>query len=153
MWLSRRKGVAPTGGSEAVEEAVRLLDGRVAERYAGQWAPVWVAVNALAHSDEARLLAMAAQAARSGTRTEGGWLGRLAAEVLVVAPTEAELVQLQREVLVPLELQLLDDRLTFPASPGHLVELILAGIDGYLVDEPSTRGSTRNERRRDRRHR
>ncbi len=110
--------------SPAVAEAVRLLDGRVADSDVDGLVPVWVAVNALAHSDLFHLRALARDRTHLARDTWGEWFTRLAAEIVEMAPTEDELVKVQREILVPLELQLLDDRVAMPSTPDHLLAVI-----------------------------
>ncbi|HVX22184.1 MAG TPA: hypothetical protein VHB02_12600 [Acidimicrobiales bacterium] len=129
MWRPGRRN-APGDDGHPVAEAARLLDGRAGEAGTDSWAPGWVAVNVLAHADVVRLQELAAECGRRGWTPSTEWLGRLAAEMLRIAPTEPELVTLQREVLVPLELQLLDDRIALPPTRKHLFDLILDGLDG-----------------------
>jgi hypothetical protein len=131
-------GTAPVGEtvggpmteSQPVAEAVRLLDGRVAGTDVDELAPVWVAVNALAHSDLYHLRALAHDRTRLARDTWGEWFTRLASEIAELAATEDELVEVQREILVPLELQLLDDRVAMPSTPDQ----VLAAIGEALGD-------------------
>lgn len=130
MWRSQRKYRLP-GLEELMAEAVRMVDGRAADSYEHvERVPAWVAVNALAHSHGEQLAAIADGRYQVHC---GAWhiaVPGLAAEILECVGTEAELQALQRDVLIPLELDLLDAPEQSPKSPRELAALVV----GALID-------------------
>ena len=94
-----------------VEEAEAFLKGAIGEHYAGKAAlvPAWVALNPIAHADLGRLRAISA-AAPGARQTDTGTASYvLAREVLaVIEDDDALLAALQRVVLRPLELRLIE---------------------------------------------
>ena len=99
---------------------------------AGQWCdefddgrpvPVWAWVNQVAHADEAtlRISAVAQPSDRRSDRVRS----TLARAVLAAADGGRELPDLQRELLVPIELSLMTDD---AHSPRHVVELVTAAL-------------------------
>lgn len=109
-----------------IDECQAFLDGRFAELAgAGEGAvPVWAWLNLLAHGTEAELRAAARVLA-----DEVGWAQArsfLAGEVIdVVDSGRATLTELQRDVLLPLELDVVGVR-TGRWTPGRLVRGVLA---------------------------
>lgn len=102
----RRAGAALTSDAEA------FLSGRLAERLAGGAAasvPAWAWTNLLAHGTRADLRAAASRVPAGPVHGEERWRqarAYLAAEVLGQAGAYGSLARLQRDVLVPLELEL-----------------------------------------------
>ena len=98
-------------GQVVVADAAAFLRGGLAERWEDElgYAPAWVWTNRLAHGTEAEL-----RTESEGTRPPGGASGErwrrarafLAGEVLESAARYGSLAALQRDVLVPLELEL-----------------------------------------------
>lgn len=89
--------------------------------------PAWTYVNRLAHSGPADLWAYA------NTHTADGWsaaVSLLAADMLAAEGPECELEWLQREVLVPMELDMLGGG-SQPANPADLVAFVASGIDRH----------------------
>lgn len=134
-WLGSRiriRGVDHDGGVAAAAE--RMLAGGAVGlfREAGYpYAPSWAYLNRLAHSDVEQIVALA-EAAELGR--PGGWgaiLGYIAAELLTFEKTSAQIRRAQREVLVPLELDLLDGQVPDPESPDEFLSLIMGAIDQH----------------------
>ncbi|MDY7106269.1 MAG: hypothetical protein S0880_34230 [Actinomycetota bacterium] len=110
-----------------------MLTGAAAERLmrTGRPVPPWAWVNLLAHGSAADLrrppMMAASLAERPWCRARAHLAGQLARTVDAdVAP----LARLQREVLVPLELALLDDPSIAP-SPTAVVHLVLRALDPH----------------------
>ncbi|MDE3085805.1 MAG: hypothetical protein KGJ77_03475 [Acidobacteriota bacterium] len=125
MWWQREQQGEGAWGDELrlVEEAEAFLGGWLIEETADWWQPLpgWVLLNVLAHAKRGDI----------GRLTDGrrGWaLAYLAEEVLEAAPTRGQLVELQREALVPLELALLGDGDPGADSRAVLVERTLGAI-------------------------
>ncbi len=114
---------------EIVAEAQATVTGRVRERSPGQAAvPGWVVVNALAHGDWDGLQAVA-DGARPGSDPVGDAVVRfLAAETLSVGGSAAGLRRVQREYLVPLELDLLAEAVSHPRPPNEAVATVRAQL-------------------------
>jgi len=128
MW-HRRGNKNRAAEAALTAEAARLLLGRAADGCTQtQPIPAWVAINALAHSDSERLASMAGDWYRAPCGAWAATLGYLASQLLTLAPSDAELLELQREVLVPLELRLLDDPGAAPSTPGRMVALVMGAV-------------------------
>ncbi len=132
-----RPSQAPAGVADAMD---LLLSG-----CAPAWAsldpqtPRWARVNPLAHGDRARLRELAEALERANANAWTGAVGYLAGELLVGFPTDQALAEVQRQVLVPLELDLLDYDGGFDC-PRELVVLLRRRLDHY------TRSQDRPER-------
>lgn len=128
MW--RRRPQHPDGPAETlVDECEALLSGRGAELVwdRGESVPVWGWVNLLAHGSVDDL--------RAATRehpTED-WIearSYLAEELLrLVDGGLTSLESLQRDVLVPLELEAMREEATELVRPAQIVMRVLAAID------------------------
>jgi hypothetical protein len=93
-----------------VDEIEAFLEGRLVEHRSsrGRSVPAWAVVNKLAHGDASELARLAGGIGVA--EREPAWLGAqrgLAAELLA-GRTPAQVACIQREVLVPLELWLVD---------------------------------------------
>jgi hypothetical protein len=90
--------------------------------------PVWVWLNPLAHGTAAELAAVTAE---PGDHTGGSWASAqqfLAGEVLAVVEHDPERLRtLQRDVLVPFELELAADWFTTP-TPSDVVRRVCAEL-------------------------
>ncbi|MDY7106265.1 MAG: hypothetical protein S0880_34210 [Actinomycetota bacterium] len=122
--------------SALLEDCDALLDGRLAERLLTTERPVpsWAWVDLLAHGSERALRRPPMVAATIEDRRWCRARSYLAGEVMMVVDTgEATLAELQRDVLVPLELELLDlaaDReVTTRETPVTLSLRVMARID------------------------
>ena len=107
-WERRQPHSAP--GPELVADGEAFLRGRLVERIEsrGERVPAWTWTNLLAHGTMDDLRAEVLPRRRSAT-AEGQWRQArsfLAGEVLVCAGAYTSLSELQRVVLVPLELSL-----------------------------------------------
>jgi hypothetical protein len=129
MWRRRDRGEA-----HLVAECEAFLNGVMAETLGelNGRVPAWTWMNLLAHATAADL-----EAARvSPSPTLGGLAGDwrrarsfLAGEVLdLVATGQTTLAALQRDVLVPLELDLVSRHATARWRPGDLVTAVLAAL-------------------------
>jgi hypothetical protein len=110
--MARRDRDAPFA-RELVEECEAFLEGRLVERLVDIGAPVpaWAWTNLLAHGTPEQLADPPIHGRRPGCALWAWSQGRalLAAEVLDRAAASGTLRTLQREVLVPLELELMSD--------------------------------------------
>lgn len=106
-----------TGLSDEVEA---FLHGTLAERHRyGSFAPVWTWMNEVAHGDPAVVRDGAARPDLEDEDIEGRTRSALARAV-VGAMGDRDIRELQRDVLVPLELRIIGTDLT----PRRLVELV-----------------------------
>lgn len=128
MW--RRQPHEPDGWTDAlVAECEAILSGRGAElvRDRGGAVPVWGWINLLAHGTEDDLRA----AVRD--RPDDDWIearGYLAEEIIRLVDAElTTLDALQRNVLVPLELEAMREERTSLVRPAQVVVQVLAAID------------------------
>ncbi len=120
---------------EVIAEAERLLSGRILDTQRGYRRRGWALVGALAHGERAELQKLAG-ATLSSHPTRATWdaaLAYLAGEVLDAAPTDRALVQVQRQVLIPLELKLLGAGVRGPSNPRELATLVLASLDAHPI--------------------
>jgi hypothetical protein len=118
-----------------IAEAQRLLSGRTFYVQRGHRQRGWAVVGALAHGDRTELQTLAG-AGMSSHPTSATWdavLAYLAGEVLDAAPSEVALVQVQRRVLIPLELKLLGAGVRGQSTPRDLVTLVLASLDAHRI--------------------
>ena len=98
-----------------IDETSAFLDGRAPDLYEarGQRVPTWARLNPMAHAPAAYIRALA-ERHHVEFQPSGSWswaLGSLAEEMVSQAGgSDAELAELQRRHVVPLELLLADDR-------------------------------------------
>ena len=139
MWRRAHEYKAASEAQEPlVYEAATFLSGRMSECIAdqGRAVPDWVWLNALAHGDRDRISGLSVREDAGSLSRDDSWvraLGFLAAEVIAASgPSPVGLEELQRSVLVPLELDLLaqgDERL--PLGPVQLVRLVLDALEEH----------------------
>jgi hypothetical protein len=122
---------------EFVRACEAFLGGRFAQYLddRGRPAPEWAWVNVLAHRSADDLADLAAGRAShrfitGNTRTWEDALAFLAEEVLDAA-SFTQLETLQRDVLVPLELELTTVRLRLSLGPRHLARVVTDALDDY----------------------
>lgn len=117
--------------SPVVAAAERLLTGHAVDlqRIRTRRLPVWGLVSILAHADRAELCHIAEIGFAAHPSTWMAAVGRLADGIQAVARTDMELLQLQRQALVPIELGLLNRELSAPATPIQLHWLVSNAID------------------------
>jgi hypothetical protein len=118
-----------------IAEAQRLLSGRTFDAQRGHRQRGWAVVGALAHGDRAELQKLA-RTGISSHPTSATWdaaLAYVAGEVLEAAPSDRALVQVQRQVLIPLELKLLGAGGRGQPNPRELVTLVLASLDAHRI--------------------
>ncbi len=122
--MSRREERAIREEAEQLAaEAEAMLSGRLAERSGNERAPGWVWLNTLAHSDW-NDLADVVDARRAQRTAWDGAVMFLAGEILSAAGSPDGLLELQRNQLVPLELELLSGAMTPPSTPAGLVSIV-----------------------------
>jgi hypothetical protein len=127
MWRrGNRKDQA--AADEVIAEASDLVCGEMSDRYLlDDRLPPWVIINTLAHSEAVRLRAVA----DDQTAHDGSWqaiASYLAVELLHNSTDTHELARIQRDVLVPLELRLLNRTIPSPRTPAELAALVTSGI-------------------------
>ena len=117
-WDQGRRRIPPLGwrhaarglGQELVEDSEAFLLGQYAARVEQRSpdVPAWARTNLLAHGSEDDLRRAAVDARRGPAESRGWRAARafLAAEILRTIGPEGSLVELQRQVLAPLELEL-----------------------------------------------
>jgi hypothetical protein len=125
--------------AQMLNQATAILEGRVRD-LSGQTAEGWIRINQLAHVswDEAHRLAE--------TRTLGspweGAISYLASEICAQTDSAASLLVLQRNGLIPLELNVLAGRTAPPVTPLELISMVRAEVDrsrrfaGHLSPQP-----------------
>jgi hypothetical protein len=121
------------------EECESFLDGSYLVQLAARNKPVpgWVWMNRLAHAERAEIEALAdgtdaTMAALPGRVQWHGAVSFLATEVLgVVAASQRSLRQVQRDVLVPLELSLAAENRRRWLGPDYVVSRTLAALHNH----------------------
>jgi hypothetical protein len=132
MWNRRRdKDNALVEG--VIAEAEGLLMGGWTDRYGWRDRPVLTVVSSLAHCGRDDLLKIRAACPLGYPARWEGPVQYLAGRLLAVTRTGPDLVRLQRQVLIPLELQLLGDEIRRPSTPAHLVTMVMAALDRYHI--------------------
>ena len=136
MWRHRgpKKPKGEPGSGDLAQECELFLSGRYVEcvRPTGRTMPAWVRVNPLAHGSVDDLIALSSVA---GDRLLGwdwaGVIGQLAMEILAaVGDDAARLYELQREVLIPLELRLADDAVVV-LHPAQLAQVVSRELERH----------------------
>jgi hypothetical protein len=118
---------------EVIAEAENLLSGRTLEMYGLRGPRVWSLLASLAHSDRDQLRVLSGTQTFSHPGSFDATLAYLAGELLAMARTGPELVQVQRRVLIPVELQVLADDIPAPTTPAQLVTLVMGALDRYHI--------------------
>ena len=134
------------GARKLVGETERFLQGCYADDLAevGLPVPVWAWTNLLAHGTDRQLREIAPLATATVTATPGEWRQArsfLATEILELVDDQGvPLDQLQRTVLIPLELQLSSQALVAWWRPGRWVAAVLAALPGASRRQPKLPG-------------
>lgn len=142
VWHRRKRSEARQDSDDLCSEAEAVVRGTYAQHLEslGRTVPSWAWINALAHGSEGELSALAGAGDLSGRRGSGGaeWGGAvsfLAADLSTLASLgNRGVTALQREVLVPLELDLARDVRRRRLGPADVVSVALAALHGH----PST---------------
>jgi hypothetical protein len=122
-----------------LDQAAAILEGRVRDR-GSQTAEGWIRINQLAHVswDDVQLLAKT----RMLCSPWEGAVSYLATEICAQADSAEGLLLLQRNGLVPLELDVLAGRTVLPETPLELISAVRAEVDrsrrfaGHLSEQP-----------------
>ena len=111
--------------SDLANECEAFLAGHWAEhrRANGLPVPTWASLNQAAHAS-ADILAVAAIRPANRTPSSSTDIETLVARALLAASPPDEVSQLQRRILVPLEMELMGT----PLSPRRLVELAITAL-------------------------
>jgi hypothetical protein len=120
------------------DELVAIVEGRLVEHLLSRRivVPAWAWLNLVAHGLEVDLVRTAEVSPRRHGRNSWAAARRfLAEEVLGAARDQGSLLDLQRRVLVPLELELMA-RTRRVTSPEALVRLVMARLDPSPSDPP-----------------
>jgi hypothetical protein len=133
MWARGRDRTLEASRA-VVTDAEMLLNGEMIDlnaRVPPRRARPWVVVNALAHSDRSTLEQLREPRGVTDSRPGGynATVAFLAAEVLSFAAGDAELLRVQRDVLVPLELRLLGRQIPAPTTIGELAILVVEALE------------------------
>jgi hypothetical protein len=112
--------------AEVLGEAIAILEGRFCE-LGSRSAPGWVRINQLAHATWSDLQ-LVAETCTYGGAWEGA-VSYLASEIRTQTESATGLLALQRNRLIPLELEVLAGWTTPPQTPLELVSLVRAEVD------------------------
>lgn len=133
-WRRRDEQAAATTGDGAVlgRETEAFLSGRLVQTWHDQWlmVPAWGWLTVLAHGGPDEVAALS-DTATYWSPSERSWslaLSFLAGEILARAPTPEALRDLQRTVLVPLELEMLRVEGGTVVEPRELVCRVLTAV-------------------------
>ncbi|HEX6425668.1 MAG TPA: hypothetical protein VFZ79_19420 [Acidimicrobiales bacterium] len=129
----------PWHDSGVAEEVEAFLAGRLVDHMAAQHRPVppWTALNRLAHADHAVIAGLVAGAGLERTAYSGAvhpWAMSerfAAAQFLARAGTPAQLLDLQRSTLVPLELDLVERARRERLTPEQVLDAAVDALDSY----------------------
>ena len=132
---SRDNETGFTAEQEIIAEAERLLSGQTLAFNYGRRQRAWTLIGALGHCDREHLRYLAATRtfAHPSARVWNAALTYLAGELLAAAPSETALIQIQRQIFVPLELRFLGDDTAAPTRPAQLVDLVWAAFDAHHI--------------------
>jgi hypothetical protein len=144
VWHRRRRNEPASDSCDVWSEAEAFLRGTYAEHLIshGRRVPSWAWLNRVAHGTEADLAVLVGGEHPWDGSTIGhtGWhrmVSFLAADLLALArATDQTVSALQREVLVPLELELAREDNHRRLGAAQLVSVALAALHGH----PSTSG-------------
>lgn len=116
------------------QAAARMLAGKAASMVSErgrQAPPAWAYLNALAHGSVQDLYRLAAA---DGRRDPGGWeatASYLASDMLAYDDDPKHIRDTQREVLIPLELDFLDDRFDQPSTPVEFAGTVMRALERH----------------------
>lgn len=134
VFRRREKGKPALNASGVLNEASAMVEGDYLEFLlaARQPIPGWAWLNPLAHRSVPRVVQMARTAA-AGLDPEGwsGALSSLAAEMVRMGGTVEGVERIQRDALVPFELELLAGRWRWPTSPGELTSMVESVLEQH----------------------
>jgi len=147
VWLTQHLGAPAT--AEPAARAEDWLRGRADLLIAGMGGqvPVVVQLGVLAHADLGRLADLGRNSRLGSVRRAWGTeMARLAGDLAVLAVTPGRLAALQRDRLVPLELEALAGRAEFSTRRGAISylrnQLPLPGPQDRPARPPAANGST-----------
>lgn len=129
-------------GRQLIRECEAFMSGRLAEEMelAGQPVPSWAWLNMLAHGTHRQLRGIANGAMIGQFVDADAWergMSFLAREVLAVVDQHRCCIDdLQRQVLVPLELEMTDDPTWVDTGPSLLVMRVVAALAHYRGRAP-----------------
>ncbi len=118
---------------QVIEEAENLLSGRTLDMHNLRGPRGWSLLSAVARGDRDQLRVLSDIQIFSHPGSFDATLAYLARELLAMARSGPELLQVQRQVLIPLELQLLGDDVQAPSTPAQLVMLVMGALDRYHI--------------------
>jgi len=123
------------------DECEAFLAGGMVEYQTATGRPIagWAWLNRLAHARGAELLIIASGGFESDPPPWRDALAYLAREALERAETQGGITQVQRQLLVPLELQLIGDPAALRMRPGELVARVLDVLHGAGQTGPQYR--------------
>lgn len=127
--VAQRESPLSVRGAQLVDESEAFLTGHLVERLVShdETVPPWAWMNLLAHGTQAELAAASRSREPHPLITWRSVRSRLATEVLDIAPCRGGLAQLQRDLLIPLELELAS-RDSRSWTPWHLVSRVELAI-------------------------
>lgn len=129
-------------GEDLVRDCEAFLSGCLVDQLIDRHEPVpdWVWLNVLAHGGEEEIAALAGETAAPNPAWERSWrqaLELLAHEIITAeCATGSSLLDLQRRVLIPLELELAEQGGQPPFGPGQLVGRVLCALNEYRARQP-----------------
>jgi hypothetical protein len=128
-WGTRRKDIREA--RELVREAERMLDGRTIESYIArrERVPAWSLISLLSHSSRVEMMKLAHPSARPDPSGWSGTMARVARELLDLTWDDSSLLSVQRQSLVPLELELLGGTVQPPCNPAELYEMVAVALE------------------------
>ena len=134
LWLTRHLGAPANAGPAQAEDWLRARADLLIAGMGGQ-VPVVAQLDVLAHADLGRLADLGRNSRLGAVRRAWGTeIARLAGELAALAATSDRLAALQRDLLVPLELQALAGRAEFSTRAGAISylrsQLLLTGPPG-----------------------
>jgi hypothetical protein len=146
MSRNNRRHIAAIA-ADVVAEATATVEGRLRPRRGSDGAvPPSVWVNELAHASCEDLEALAGL--QPPYVAWEGAISYVASEICARARTVDGLMQLQRNALIPLELDLLSRNVAMPVDPLGLVAMVTSVLDGYpwTSSAPASRPDARGHR-------
>jgi hypothetical protein len=134
VFRRRDKSGRVVNASGILNEASALIEGDYLEYLLASRQPIpgWAWLNPLAHRSVPRVVQMA-RTATAGIDPEGwsGALCSLAADVVHIGQTVEGVERLQREALMPFELELLAGQWRWPSSPSELVTMVESVLEQH----------------------